>query len=85
MPKFVPRERKHKVRQRQERKANGRDDGLVLADSNVAEILPISISEKEQRRQDLKDQFKNQQPKISGKKQKRLDKYIVRDFLSHSS
>ena len=78
MPKFVPRERKHKVRQRTIKQNNG----VAAVDSHASEILPNSSVEKEQRRQILRDELKAQQPRISGKKQKRLDKYIVR--ISHT-
>lgn len=43
----------------------------------------MSKSEKEERRRRLKDELWAQQPKMSSKKQKRLDKYVVRaDLLS---
>lgn len=76
MPKFVPRERKHKVRQRlaQQGGENEAND-LAAADPNAVEILPSS--EKEKKKQELKTAIQAQQPKISGKKKKRLDKYIV--------
>ncbi|KAL2871325.1 ATP-dependent RNA helicase ECM16 [Aspergillus lucknowensis] len=68
MPKFVPRQRKQKHRQQQATNA--------AVDSNAGEILPLSKSEKEARKQKLRDELKAQHPKISAKKQKRLDKYI---------
>jgi ATP-dependent RNA helicase DHX37/DHR1 len=71
MPKFVPRQRKHKARLRDEK--DGRQS--LQTDSNVEALQPLSKAEKEKERQRLKDV---QQPKISAKKQKRLDKYIVR-------
>ncbi len=71
MPRFVPRQRKHKVRNRLEQ-ARGNIDVSTGNDSNAAEILATTITEKEKKRQDM------QQPKIPSKKQKRLDKYIVR-------
>ena len=79
MPKFVPRQRKHKVRKRLEQ---GGDDLSVRisSDSNAAEILPVTVTEKEKKRQDLKNALRVQQPKASSKKQKRLDKYIVRSI-----
>ncbi|KAL3448540.1 P-loop containing nucleoside triphosphate hydrolase protein [Aspergillus insuetus] len=67
MPKFVPRQRKQKHRQQQASNA---------VDSNATEIAPVSKDEKEARKQKLRDEFKAQHPKISAKKQKRLDKYI---------
>ena len=77
MPKFVPRERKHKVRKRLEQDS-ANIDVLTGNDSNAAEILPPSATEKEKKRQDLRNRLREQQPKVSSKKQKRLDKYIVR-------
>ncbi|KKK23510.1 hypothetical protein P175DRAFT_0484275 [Aspergillus ochraceoroseus IBT 24754] len=68
MPKFVPRQRKQKQRQKEAADA--------LVDSNVVEILPASKSEKEARKQKLRDELRSQHSKISAKKQKRLDKYI---------
>ncbi|KAL2855447.1 P-loop containing nucleoside triphosphate hydrolase protein [Aspergillus pseudoustus] len=67
MPKFVPRQRKQKHRQQQV---------TTTVDSNAAEIAPVSKDEKEARKQKLRDELKAQHPKISAKKQKRLDKYI---------
>ncbi|PKY06818.1 putative DEAH-box RNA helicase [Aspergillus campestris IBT 28561] len=68
MPKFVPRQRKQKHRQKQEKGA--------VVDSNATEIQPVSKSEKEARRQDLRENLRAQHSNISSKKQKRLDKYI---------
>ncbi|KAE8349323.1 P-loop containing nucleoside triphosphate hydrolase protein [Aspergillus coremiiformis] len=68
MPKFVPRQRKQKHRQKEA--AN------TAVDSNAAEILPISKKDKEAKRQKLREELRAQHTKISGKKQKRLDKYI---------
>ena len=76
MPKFVPRQRKHKVRKRLEQ--NGGNKGVPTGnDSNAAEILLLNATEKEKKRQDMKMALRAQQTKVSGKKQKRLDKYIV--------
>ncbi|KAI1911748.1 putative ATP-dependent RNA helicase DHR1 [Ophidiomyces ophidiicola] len=69
MPKFVPRQRKHKVLVREKKPTQARD-------SNVTEIQPISKSEREEKKRILREELAAQQPKISGKKQKRLDKYI---------
>ncbi|KAJ5471112.1 hypothetical protein N7530_008469 [Penicillium desertorum] len=66
-PKFTPRLRKQKHRQN--------PDG-ESADTNVAQLQPISKDEKEARRQKLKGELQEQHPKMSAKKQKRLDKYI---------
>lgn len=78
MPKFVPKERKHKVRQRLGQDGQIGGDDAAAADSNAMEILPSSSTEKEQKRQRMKESLRAQQSKISGKKQRRLDKYIVR-------
>lgn len=82
MPKFIPRERKHKVLARQKIESNGHHDSRNTverqdADSN-AEILDPKPTEKEQKRHDMRNVLRSQQPKMSAKKQKRLDKYIVR-------
>ena len=77
MPKFVPRERKHKVRKRLEAHVNGGGNGHLANDPNAVEILPGTSKEKEDRRQAMKNALRAQQPQMSSKKQKRLDKYIV--------
>ncbi|EFQ97281.1 pre-mRNA-splicing factor ATP-dependent RNA helicase PRP43 [Nannizzia gypsea CBS 118893] len=69
MPKFVPRQRKYKARDRQ-------SQPKLPQDTNVAEVAPVSKEEKEEKRQKLREELRAQQSKISGKKQKRLDKYI---------
>lgn len=71
MPKFVPRQRKQRHRQQQQQAAN------TATDTNAAEIAPLSKSEKEARKEKLREELRAQHPKISAKKQKRLDKYIV--------
>ena len=72
MPKFVPRQRKHKARDREKRAA-----ALPSTlDTNATEILPSSKAESEARRRQLREELRAQLPKISSKKQKRLDKYI---------
>lgn len=77
MPKFVPRERKYKVRKRLEEHGNGGGNGHLASDPNAVEILPSASRQKEDRRQAMKDALRAQQPQMSSKKQKRLDKYIV--------
>src|SRR5579862_501789 len=69
MPKFVPRIRKHKKLQNRDRNQS---------DTNAAVVLPASEAEREEKRQKLREELRAQQPKISSKKQKRLNKYIVR-------
>ena len=76
MAKFVPRERKHKVRKSLEQH-NGyvKENDGAGRDSNAMEILPNH--EKDHRKQEIRATLQAQQPKMSAKKQKRLDKYIV--------
>ncbi|KAI9690090.1 MAG: putative ATP-dependent RNA helicase DHR1 [Bogoriella megaspora] len=73
MPKFVPRQRKQKARGQQ--KQNGYNGSQ---DTNAVELLPASKDERAERRQQMYQDLRAQQPqsKISAKKQKRLDKYI---------
>ncbi|KAI2994624.1 hypothetical protein CBS147346_10331 [Aspergillus niger] len=68
MPKFVPRQRKQKHKQREATTAP--------VDTNVAELAPVSKDEKEAKRQKLKEELRAQHARVSSKKQKRLDKYI---------
>jgi ATP-dependent RNA helicase DHX37/DHR1 len=70
MPKFVPRQRKHKVRQREAATDN------VSANTNPIQLLPQNQSERDEKRRKLKEELRAGQENISGKKQKRLDKYI---------
>ncbi|KAJ4989026.1 ATP-dependent RNA helicase DHR1 [Stagonosporopsis vannaccii] len=73
MPKFVPRQRKHKVVARQ--KAAPQDD--VPAEANAAQILPAEQKERDEKRRAMKDELvRETQSKMSSKKKKRLDKYI---------
>ena len=74
MPKFVPRQRKHKAIARQNAKPKH-----VPTDTNTAEILPWEQRDRADKKSALKQELLGQsQGKISGKKKKRLDKYIVR-------
>ncbi len=82
MPKFTPRPRKQKARQRQA-------DLLAkiaptTGDSNAAEQIPSTKEEKEARKRQLREDLRAQQPasKASSQKRKRLDKYIVCVTLS---
>ncbi len=81
MPKFVPRQRKHKVRRR-EGDGSGGGSGTVAGaeqhNPSSAELILPSKSEKEEKRRLLRVNLGNQQPEIAGKKRKRLEKYIVR-------
>ncbi|KAM3073472.1 putative ATP-dependent RNA helicase DHR1 [Clarireedia jacksonii] len=69
-PKFVPRQRKHKVIARN--KSNVPDTTI---DSNATEILPSKKSDHEEKKQRLREEL-NGEKKVSGKKAKRLEKYI---------
>lgn len=75
MKKFVPRQRKQKHRQQ---------GNAASVDTNVAELAPVSKDEKEAKRQKLREELRDQNSNVSSKKQKRLDKYIVRENF-HSS
>ena len=74
MPQFVPRQRKQRVLRRSAKNDVPTNGG---ADTNAMEILANEQTEKEKKRIQLKDELRTQQPKMSSKKQKRLDKYIV--------
>ena len=74
MPRFVPRQRKQRVLRRSAKNGASTNGG---ADTNTMEILPSEQTEKEKLRLRLKDEIRAQQPQMSSKKQKRLDKYIV--------
>ena len=76
MPKFIPRQRKHKVLQR--RKAAIGGDDVYSTDANAVEFAPRASLEREKKKANMKAALKSQQPVISAKKRKRLDKYIVR-------
>ncbi len=73
MPKFVPRKRKSRDRQRDASVTGPTSSG----DTNAIELLPASKTEREARRKRLRQEIREQLPKVSQKKQKRLDKYIV--------
>ncbi|KAJ6151017.1 ATP-dependent RNA helicase DHR1 [Penicillium chermesinum] len=71
-PKFVPRQRKQKHRQKEQ---------SAPVDTNVSELAPVSKDEKEARRQKLREELRGQNANVSSKKQKRLDKYINLELL----
>lgn len=78
MKKFVPRQRKQKHRNlaRNQKWSNG-DAALEEDLSNVREILPQHIRENERRKALMREEILSSQGiKVSGKKAKRLDKYI---------
>jgi ATP-dependent RNA helicase DHX37/DHR1 len=73
MPKFVPRQRKHKVIARQ-KSTHPQEDA---ADANAEQILPAAQREREEKKKALKEMLvRESQGKITGKKKKRLDKYV---------
>lgn len=76
MPKFVPRQRKHKVLARRK---NAVDSSNGADDANAAEILPTEQRERNAKKTAMKEELTREaQGKMSSKKKKRLDKYIVR-------
>ncbi|KAI6089537.1 P-loop containing nucleoside triphosphate hydrolase protein [Hypoxylon rubiginosum] len=79
MPKFVPRQRKHKVLAREKAEQNGTHDGGAepqQLDSNALEILPDAHkADREAKKAQLREELRGQ-VKVSGKKAKRLEKYI---------
>ncbi|KAF3060651.1 hypothetical protein CFAM422_011026 [Trichoderma lentiforme] len=72
MAKFVPRQRKHKVIARERAKESARHE---VEDTNQ-EILPAAKKELEEKKARMKEQLKKDGEKMSGKKAKRLEKYI---------
>ena len=73
MPKFIPRDRKqHKTK----KDHVSHQAKHVPEDTNVIELVPQSAVDREARRQRLKEELRAQNPQVSSKKQKRLDKYI---------
>ena len=73
MPKFVPRQRKHKVLARLK---NHGDNNNPESDTNAVEYIPPAKAVLEEKKRRLKEELQNQGPKVSGKKAKRLEKYI---------
>ena len=73
MPKFVPRIRKHKVLARLKEKSKHTEP---IVDSNVVEHVPAAKAEREEKKRQLKEELQKGGPKVSGKKAKRLEKYI---------
>ncbi|KAH7411713.1 P-loop containing nucleoside triphosphate hydrolase protein [Phaeosphaeria sp. MPI-PUGE-AT-0046c] len=71
MPKFVPRQRKHKTIARQKLSAPQTED------ANAEQILPAEQREREEKKKALKEELVRESiGKITGKKKKRLDKYV---------
>jgi ATP-dependent RNA helicase DHX37/DHR1 len=73
MPKFVPRQRKHKALARS--KGKGREPEPTV-DSNAVEHIPAAKAELEEKKRRMKEELRKEGTKISGKKAKRLEKYI---------
>jgi ATP-dependent RNA helicase DHX37/DHR1 len=73
MPKFVPRQRKHKVLARSK---NHSVNANAETDTNAVEYIPPAKAALEEKKRRLKEELQNQGPKVSGKKAKRLEKYI---------
>lgn len=78
MKKFVPRQRKQKHRNLARNQKRGNGDAAPEEDlSNAPEILPQHIRENERRKALMREEILSSQGiKVSGKKAKRLDKYI---------
>lgn len=72
MPKFVPRQRKHKVLARERDKENARRE---VTDTNQ-EIIPADNKEADEKRAQLKKELSQDGVKMNSKKAKRLEKYI---------
>ncbi|RFN49543.1 putative ecm16-putative deah-box rna helicase [Fusarium flagelliforme] len=73
MAKYVPRQRKHKVLARERAKGNAQHE---IVDSNQDELLPSAKAEHEAKKAQLKAELRQEGQKMSGKKAKRLEKYI---------
>ncbi|KAK7430347.1 putative ATP-dependent RNA helicase DHR1 [Neonectria magnoliae] len=73
MVPYVPRQRKHKVLARERAKDNARHD---VEDTNAAELLPEQKRVHEEKKAKLKAELLQEGVKMSGKKAKRLEKYI---------
>ena len=77
MPKFVPRQRKHKVLARSHQNTTSSLSTTQDANTNTPEILPAQQREREDRKKALKEELVRENTgKISAKKKKRLDKYV---------
>ncbi|KAH8888735.1 P-loop containing nucleoside triphosphate hydrolase protein [Thozetella sp. PMI_491] len=73
--KFVPRQRKRKVLDRQ-RAAESSTRQTEQDDSNALEILPSQKDELEGKKAKLREELRPEGVKVTGKKAKRLEKYI---------
>ena len=75
MAPFKKRDRKHKHRQKQNESRGA--GGLGHVDANAVELLPAEQAAHRRQYEEERAELKSQQPKISSKKKKRLDKYTV--------
>jgi ATP-dependent RNA helicase DHX37/DHR1 len=73
MPKFVPRQRKHKVLARLK---NHNINTNTENDTNPDEFIPPAKAAREEKKRALKEELQSQGPRVSSKKAKRLEKYI---------
>ena len=76
MPRFVPRQRKHKAIERQKSQSQSQSRASKIPDPNTDLILPESPTARDARRQALRDEITQPESKASSKKRKRLDKYV---------
>ncbi|KAJ4255496.1 putative ATP-dependent RNA helicase DHR1 [Fusarium torreyae] len=73
MAKYVPRQRKHKVLARERAKENAQHE---VQDTNQDELLPTAKADREAKKAQMKAELRQDSTKMSGKKAKRLEKYI---------
>ncbi|SPJ72556.1 probable ECM16 - putative DEAH-box RNA helicase [Fusarium torulosum] len=73
MAKYVPRQRKHRVLARERAKENAQHE---VQDSNQDELFPTAKADREAKKAQLKAELRQDGAKMSGKKAKRLEKYI---------
>jgi ATP-dependent RNA helicase DHX37/DHR1 len=73
MAKFVPRQRKHKVLARQRAQENAQHE---VENSNQEVLIPGRKKELDDKKSQIKDEMRQGGVKVSGKKAKRLEKYI---------
>lgn len=74
MPPFVPRQRKHKVRERLSRNEKNAGSNAQLI---ATETVFSNETAEDKKSNALKNALNIQQQKMSSKKKKRLEKYIV--------
>ncbi|KAK9440200.1 DEAH-box RNA helicase [Metarhizium brunneum] len=72
MARFVPRQRKHKVLARQKAEEAAQHE---VRDTNQ-ELLPATQAERQEKKARMKEELRQDGVKVSGKKAKRLEKYI---------